>query len=94
MKLFVGFMLLFIFITACAPTIKWTKANYNQAVFDYDFGNCKTEAETVVPPAKPASNQSRMFAGFSTPEDEKREAALEDYISTCMQRKGYYLSSR
>jgi hypothetical protein len=78
-------------IVSCAPTVKWTKANYNQAVFDYDFGNCKTEAEATVPPATNTTQQNRVFAGFSTPEDEKREAALEEHIATCMQRKGYYL---
>ena len=90
MKIIAPLLLLTLLISACAPTVKWTKPSYNQAVFDYDFGNCKKEAEALIPPVT-SKNTSRVFAGFSSPEEDAREAKVEESINGCMQRKGYYL---
>ncbi len=84
------FLLFMVLLTACAPTVKWTKSGYNQAVFDYDFGICKKEAEASIPPVT-AKNTGRLFAGFSSPEEDAREAKVDEAINSCMQRKGYYL---
>jgi hypothetical protein len=89
MKIVLSFCLL-VMISACAPTVKWTKANYNQDVFNYDYGNCKTEAEAAIPPIT-KKDSGRLFAGFSSPEEDARDVKVEEQISACMQRKGYYL---
>lgn len=81
-------LLLILLLVACAPTLTWTKSDFNQAVFDYDYGICKQEAERSVP-AVTASKPGRLFAGFDSSEERERKRKLDEYIHTCLQRKGY-----
>jgi hypothetical protein len=90
MKIRLILLFLLSLLSSCAPTVKWTKPNFNQAVYDYDYGNCKTEAEASIPPVT-NNNTSRLFAGFSSPEEDERDAKVVEAISGCMRRKGYYL---
>lgn len=82
-------LLLLLVLMACAPATTWTKTDFNQAVFDYDYGICKQEAEASVPAAA-SSQGSRLFSGFTTSEERERKRKLNEYMSSCLQRKGYF----
>jgi hypothetical protein len=91
MKNLLALILLITIFIACAPTVQWTKSGYSQVVFDYDQNNCQTEAEATVPAAKLSSTtQNTLFKGLSTRESDERQAKLDDYISGCLAKKGYY----
>jgi hypothetical protein len=95
MKNLLALILLITIFIACAPTVQWTKSGYSQVVFDYDQNNCQTEAEATVPQVKGSStaqNQTMntLFQGLSSRENDERQAKLDDYISGCLAKKGYY----
>jgi hypothetical protein len=91
MKYFLAAIFLMMLFTACAPTVQWTKPGYSQVVFDYDQNNCETEAQANVPEIKPTTTtQSTLFNGLSTRESDERQTKLDEYISGCLSKKGYY----
>ena len=91
MKLFLALLFLTTLFTACAPTVQWTKPGYSQVVFDYDNSNCENEAEANVLQVKPSTTtQSTLFKGLSNRESDERQTKLDEYISGCLAKKGYY----